>query len=196
MLEFGHLTSHARKRFALRHGLHCLLLRYNDHSKFTADNIPLQCSLLSRSYSKHAVFVTVLAEESSRIIADVLWSRYLMDILVKYAILLTQTRVNSTLGGAYASLLHIEKAARFARFQLYIASQLGDSFLRIKSLLHLAFYFIKKRKFTLAKKIIRSQRKKAVSMENETLLTIADAATLALKTELLSLKAHAVNPHV
>jgi hypothetical protein len=62
----------------------------------------------------------------------------------------------------------VSKAGWFARQQVRIAITLGDNFLKVKALLHLAYYFIRVRKFSAATKLIKVQKRRATEMESGT----------------------------
>jgi len=144
--------------------------------------------------------VQITARFSHRIEADLQWGHKLQRLLHLRAYFHAQSLIFTTLGGAYATLSiyrpelvtlsnsfsqkrNASKAKYFAREQLKIAQELGDQILLIKSNVHLAYYLIYKRRFTKAALFLKEQENQIVSIQNEELSKIIDAAKLRLVVE-------------
>eukprot|EP01112_Ceratiomyxa_fruticulosa_P017184 TRINITY_DN5300_c0_g1_i1.p1 TRINITY_DN5300_c0_g1~~TRINITY_DN5300_c0_g1_i1.p1 ORF type:complete len:359 (-),score=62.75 TRINITY_DN5300_c0_g1_i1:165-1241(-) len=118
----------------------------------------------------------VVAHETRNIEADLKWARKVQIIVARYGFLYSQSLVNNTLGGAYACLKDANKAAFYAYRQYRVALLLADEIMEVRSLLYLSYWFIYKKLFKQAKRLIFAQQKRALRLGSRTLNVMVVAA--------------------
>eukprot|EP01113_Clastostelium_recurvatum_P006261 TRINITY_DN12837_c0_g1_i1.p1 TRINITY_DN12837_c0_g1~~TRINITY_DN12837_c0_g1_i1.p1 ORF type:complete len:339 (+),score=59.52 TRINITY_DN12837_c0_g1_i1:148-1017(+) len=113
--------------------------------------------------------------------ADLAWSYKIELLLQRHGFLVTQSLVNTTLGGAYACLKDAKRAAFFALRQLQVSLLLGDEPMEIRSRVYLAYWFIYKEQYGRARYIVQQQNKRACRLGMRSLIVMTEAALIFLR---------------
>jgi len=126
--------------------------------------------------------------EDTRLDAVLNWGEKINYLVGERALLITENLHSAILGAAYAAMFrdklnetNAEKAREFAEKQLKVGRLLGDVPLQQRANVYIGYYWIFKREWSKAERILSEQV--AVSDEESEIHKIADAALVRLNKE-------------